>query len=65
MNSTSRSRRSRRQMVRREDLDALIDTIEILSDPGMMATIQASEEDIAAGRFREISSIDDLLGELP
>jgi len=64
MNSTSRSRRSRRQMVRREDLDALIDTIEILSDPGMMATIQASEEDIAAGRFREISSIDDLLGEL-
>ncbi len=52
-------------MVRREDLDALIDTIEILSDPGMMVTIQASEEDIAAGRFREISSIDDLLGELP
>ena len=52
-------------MVRREDLDALIDTIEILSDPGMMVTIQASEEDITAGRFREISSIDDLLGELP
>jgi len=52
-------------MVRREDLDALIDTIEILSDPGMMATIQANEEDITAGRFREISSIDDLLGELP
>ena len=51
-------------MVRREDLDALLDTIEILSNPETMATIQASEEDIAAGRYREISSIDDLLGEL-
>jgi len=36
-------------MVRREDLDALLDTIEILSNPETMATIQASEEDIAAG----------------
>jgi len=51
-------------MVRLEDLDALLDTIEILSNPETMATIQKSEEDIAAGRFREISSIDDLLGEL-
>jgi len=42
----------------------ILDTIEILSNPGMMATIQVSEEDIATGRFREISSIDDLLGEL-
>jgi len=52
-------------MVRREDLDALLDTIEILSDPEAMATIQKSEDDIAAGRYREISSIDDLLKELP
>jgi len=51
-------------MVRREDLDALLDTIEILSNPETMAMIQKSEEDIAAGRYREISSIDDLLGEL-
>ncbi len=42
----------------------ILDTIEILSNPGMMATIQVSEEDIAAGWFREISSIDDLLDEL-
>ena len=42
-------------MVRREDLDALLDTIENLSNPETMATIQASEEDIAAGRYREIS----------
>jgi hypothetical protein len=52
-------------MVRREDLDALLDTIEILSDPEAMTTIQKSEDDIAAGRYREISSIDDLLSELP
>ena len=49
-------------MVRR--FDALLDTIEILSNPETTVTIQASEEDIAAGRYREISSIDDLLGEL-
>ncbi|MEG3057322.1 MAG: hypothetical protein RQM90_15450 [Methanoculleus sp.] len=52
-------------MVRREDLDALLDTIEILSDPEAMATIQKSEDDIVAGRYREISSIDDLLSEHP
>jgi antitoxin YefM len=51
-------------MVRREDLDALFDTLEILSNPEMMAMIQKSESDISAGRLREISSIDDLLGEL-
>jgi antitoxin YefM len=41
-------------MVRREDLDAPLDTIEILSNPDTMAMIQKSEEDIAVGRFREI-----------
>ena len=51
-------------MVRREDLDALLDTVEILSNPKTLALIRMSEEDIAAGRYREISSIDDLLSEL-
>ena len=54
----------RETMVRREDLDALLDTIEISSNTGTMAAIQKSGEDIVAGRFREISSIDDLLGDL-
>jgi antitoxin YefM len=54
----------RETMVRREDLDALLDTVEILSNPETMAQIRMSEEDIAARRYREISSIDDLLGEL-
>jgi len=33
-------------MVRREDLDTLLDTIEIFSNPETMATIQMSEKDI-------------------
>lgn len=48
-------------MVRREDLDTLLDTIEILSNPETMALIQRSEEDIANGRFQPVSSIDDLV----
>jgi len=57
------NKKIRETMARREDLDALLDTIEISSDPETMAMIQKSEEDIAAGRFQGISSIDDLLGE--
>ncbi|HIJ06481.1 MAG: Uncharacterized protein XE11_0590 [Methanomicrobiales archaeon 53_19] len=48
-------------MVRQEDLDTLLDTFEILSNPETMAMIQKSEEDIARGRFQEISSVDDLI----
>jgi len=51
-------------MVRREDLDALLDTIEILSNPKTMAMIHKSESDISSGRCKEISSMDDLLSEL-
>jgi antitoxin YefM len=43
-------------MVRRKELDALLDTIEISSNPETMAAIQKSEDDIAAGRYRERSS---------
>ena len=35
-------------MVRREDLDALLDTIEILSDPEAMATIQRAKTRVTA-----------------
>ena len=57
-------RRSRREWSGEKISMLILDTLEILGNPGMMATIQVSEEDIATGRFREISSIDDLLGEL-
>ena len=51
-------------MVRREDIEPIVDTIEILSNPETMEIIKRSESDIAAGRVKEISSVDDLLDEM-
>ena len=51
-------------MVRREDLKALLDSIEILSNPQTMAMIAMSEADIACGRVKEITSLDDLMSEI-
>jgi antitoxin YefM len=53
----------RADMVRREDLEALADTVEILSNPATMQLIRESDEDIQCGRVKEISSVDDLLCE--
>jgi hypothetical protein len=60
----SEIKKIRAEMVRREDVEALVDTIEILSDPATMQIIRKSEDDIARGRVKEISSVDDLLREL-
>lgn len=54
----------RETMVRREDIEPLVDSIEILSNSETMETIKRSEADIAAGRVKEISSVDDLLDEM-
>ena len=51
-------------MVTHEDLDALIDTVEIISNPKTMAAIHKSDMDIKEGRVKEISSVDDLLREM-
>ena len=53
----------RETMVRREDLVALVDTIEVLSNPETMDIIKKSDSDIKAGRVKEILSVDDLLYE--
>jgi antitoxin YefM len=53
----------RKDMVKREDLEALADTVEILSNPAAMQAIKKSDEDIRKGRVKTISSIDDLLTE--
>ena len=50
-------------MVKREDLGALADTVEILSNPATMQLIRKSDKDIHYGRVKEISSVDDLLSE--
>ncbi len=53
-----------RTMVKREDLDALIDTVEILSNPKTMAALRKSDLDIKEGRVKEVSSVEELLSEL-
>jgi antitoxin YefM len=53
----------RADMVKREDLEALVDTVEILSNPATMETIKKSDRDIKQGRVKTITSIDDLLSE--
>mgnify|MGYP001171527185 CR=1 FL=1 len=50
-------------MVKREDLEALVDTVEILSNPATMESIKKSDRDIKQGRVKTITSVDDLLGE--
>jgi len=54
----------KRTMVTREDLDALIDTVEILSNPKTMAALRKSDLDIKEGRVKEVSSVEELLNEL-
>ena len=51
-------------MVTRQNLDALIDSIEIKSNPETMEALHKSDIDIKEGRYNEISSVDDLLNEL-
>lgn len=53
----------RKDMVKREDLEALVDTVEILSKPAAMQAIRKSDRDIRQGRTKTISSVEDLLDE--
>lgn len=48
-------------MVTREDLEALIDSIEILSDPKTMEAPLKSDLDIKEGRVKEVFSFEDIL----
>ena len=59
----SEIKKIRAEMVRREDVEALVDTVEILSNLVTMQLIQKSEADITHGRVKEISSVDDLISE--
>jgi PHD/YefM family antitoxin component YafN of YafNO toxin-antitoxin module len=52
------------KMVTREDLDALVDSVEILSNPKTMEALRKSDQDIKAGRVKEVTSVNDLLAEL-
>ncbi len=53
----------REDMVKREDPEALVDTVEILSNLATMQAIKKSDQDIRQGRVKTITSVDDLLNE--
>jgi hypothetical protein len=53
-----------RKMVTRDDLDALVDSVEILSNPKTMEALRKSDLDIKEGRIKEVSSVEEMLGEL-
>lgn len=53
-----------RNMVTKNELESLTDTIEILSNPETMKQLAGSAEDIRKGRVKQIASTKDLLSEL-
>ncbi|MGC9443771.1 MAG: hypothetical protein ACP5E9_02370 [Candidatus Methanospirareceae archaeon] len=57
-------KRIEEKMVTREDIDALVDSVEILSNPKTMEALRKSDQDIKAGRVKEVTSVNDLLAEL-
>ena len=48
-------------MITREDIMALIDSVEILQNPETMRKIRQSDQDIRAGRVKKIESVKDML----
>jgi hypothetical protein len=54
-------KRVEEKMVTREDIEELVDSVEILGNPKTMEALRKSEEDIKAGRVKEVTSVDDLL----
>ncbi|MEA1905082.1 MAG: hypothetical protein U9M97_04290 [Candidatus Hadarchaeota archaeon] len=52
------------KMATREDIEALIDSVEILGKPKTMEAIRKSDRDIKAGRTKEVTSVKNMLDEL-
>ncbi|KAF5429573.1 antitoxin YefM [Candidatus Methanophagaceae archaeon] len=50
-----------RRKATREDLEALMDSAEILSNPKTMEPFSKSDQDIKAGRVKEVTSVEDML----
>ena len=57
-------KRVEEKMATREGIEALVDSVEILSNPKTMEALRKSDLDIKAGRVKEVTSVDDLLAEL-
>ncbi len=53
-----------KRMVTKEDLDALFDTIQIMTNPDTMLRIQESEKAIKEGKVKQVNSVQDMLDEI-
>jgi len=51
-------------MVTHEDIEALIETVDILNNPKTVEALRKSDQDIKAGRVKDVTSVDDMLKEL-
>jgi CBS-domain-containing membrane protein len=54
-------KRIEEKMITREDVEAIIDSVEILSNPKTMKALHESDQDIKAGHVKEIASVKELL----
>ncbi|NOR76998.1 MAG: hypothetical protein GQ523_00880 [Methanophagales archaeon] len=57
-------KRIEEKMATREDVEALIDSVEILNNPKTMEALRKSYQDIESGRVKEVTSVKELLDEL-
>jgi len=51
------------EMLTKNDLNMLLETMEILNNPETMKHVMASREDIKQGRVKEVTSVRDMLNE--
>lgn len=49
-----------KKMITKEEMEKILETAEIMSNPDTMEQIRQSEEDIRAGRAKEVKSIRDI-----
>ena len=49
-------------MINPDELDRLLATLDVLSDPDLMAQIRQSRKDFAAGRYRTYTDLDEAFG---
>jgi len=53
-----------RKMVTKKEIESLVETMEIMSNPDTIKQIVESMEDIKQGKVKEVSGVKDLLSEM-
>ena len=57
-------RKIEQKMITKEEIESLIETVEIMSNPRMVRKIADSMEDIKNGRVKKIKSVNDMIKEM-